>query len=92
MVANKEGELKTMVSRLEKYLDKRKLLLNVDKSKVLVFSKVGGGRKTEWRWKDKVIEEVRDFNYLGITLTKCGSLKGLLKERLKNANIVMRQV
>ena len=49
-------------------------------------------RKTEWRWKDKVIEEVRDFNYLGITLTKCGSLKSLLKERPKKANIVMRQV
>ena len=56
---------------------------------MLAFSKGGGGRrKTEWRWKDKVIEEVRDFNYLGITLTKCGSIKGLLKERLKKANIV----
>ena len=60
---------------------------------MLVFSKGGGGkRKREWSWKDKVIEEVRDFNYLGITLTKCGSLKGLLKERLKKANVVMRQV
>ena len=69
---------------LETKRDKRKHLLNVEKSKVLVFSKGGGGRrKIEWRWKDKVIEVVRDFNYLGITLTKCGSLKGLLKERLK---------
>ena len=32
------------------------------------------------------------FNYLGITLTTCGSLKSLLKERLKKANMVMRQV
>ena len=93
LIASKEEELKSMIIRLERYLDKRKLLLNVEKSKVLVFSKGGGGRrKTEWRWKDKVIEEVRDFNYLGITLTKCGSLKGLLKERLKKANIVMRQI
>ena len=61
LVASKEGELKSMINRLEKYLDKRKLLLNIEKSKVLVFSKGGGGRrKTEWIWKDKVIEEVRD--------------------------------
>ena len=33
-----------------------------------------------------------EFNYPGITLTKSGSLKGLLKEILKKANIVMRQV
>ena len=30
--------------------------------------------------------------FLNLTLTKCGSLNGLLKERLKKANIVMRQV
>ena len=66
LVANKEGEFKSMINRLEKYLDKRKLLLNVEKSKVLVFSK-GGRRKAEWRWKGEVIEEVGEFNYLGIT-------------------------
>ena len=27
-------------------------------------------RKTECKWKDKVIEEEREFNYLGITLKK----------------------
>ena len=85
LVASKEKELKRLISRLQKYLDKRKLMVNVEKSKVLVFSKGGGGRrrKTEWRWKGKVIEEVREFNHLSITLTKSDSLKGLLKERFK---------
>ena len=50
LVASKKGELKSMINRLEKHLDKRKLLLNVEKSKVLVFSKgEGWRRKTEWR-------------------------------------------
>ena len=50
LVASKKVELKSMISRIEKYLDKRKLLVNVEKSKVLVFSEVGGGRrKTEWK-------------------------------------------
>ena len=39
LVASKEGELKSMISRLEKYLEKRKLLVNVKKFKVLAFSK-----------------------------------------------------
>ena len=49
-VESKEEELKSRISRFEKSLDKRKLLVNVEKSKVVVFSKGGGGgRKTEWR-------------------------------------------
>ena len=60
---------------------------------MLVLSKEGEGRrKTEWRRKDKVIEEVRELNYLGIILTKSDSLKDMLKERPKKANVVMRQV
>ena len=39
LVASKEEELKSMISRLEKCLDKRKLLVNLEKSKALVFSK-----------------------------------------------------
>ena len=42
--------------------------------------------------EDNVMEDVREFNYLGITLLKSGSLKGLPKERLKKENIVMWQV
>ena len=65
LVASKEEELKSMISKLGKYPGKRKLLVNVEKSKVLVFSKGRGGRwKTEWRSKDNVREEVREFNYL----------------------------
>jgi len=45
LVASKEEELKSMISRLEKYLDKIKLLINVEKSKVLVFNKGGGRRR-----------------------------------------------
>ena len=65
LVASKE-EFKNMSSRLEKYLDKRKLQVDVEKFKALVFSR---GRRTERKWKDKILEEVREFNYLGITLT-----------------------
>ena len=35
---------------------------------------------------------MREFNYLGITSTKSGSLNGLPKERLRTTNIVVRKV
>ena len=38
LAANKKEELKSTISRLEKYLNKRKLLVNVEKSEVLVGS------------------------------------------------------
>ena len=83
---------------MKKYPNKRKILVVVEKSKLLVISIGGeeGRRKIEWKEKDKVLEEVRKFNYppnnSTIYLMKSGSLKGLLKERLKKAEIVMRQV
>ena len=50
LVASKEEKLKIMISKLQKYLNKRKLLVNVEKSKVLFISKGGRGRKkSEWR-------------------------------------------
>lgn len=45
LVANREDELKEMIKRLEKYLDRKKLWLNVEKSKVMEFRKRGGRRK-----------------------------------------------
>ena len=48
--------------------------------------------KIVWRWKEKEVVKVREFNYLGIILTKNGSIKSHLKETLKKANIVEFQV
>ena len=46
LIANKEEELKAMMKRLEHFLDRRKLNLNVEKSKVMVFKKGEEKKKT----------------------------------------------
>ena len=46
LIANKEDELKAMMKRLEHFLDRRKLNLNVEKSKVIIFKKGGEKEKT----------------------------------------------
>lgn len=45
--------------RLEKYLDRKGLVLDTGKTKVIRFGKGGGGRrrKISWRWKGKEIGE-----------------------------------
>ena len=45
LIANIEDELKATKKRLELILDGRKLNLNVEKSKTMVFEKGGGGKE-----------------------------------------------
>lgn len=50
VVAEEENEMRSMVERLEGYLDKKRLEVNTEKTKVMRFRK-GGGRlsKRDWR-------------------------------------------
>lgn len=44
--------------RMKRYLEKRDLVLNTNKSKLMVFKKGRGTKKKEkWKWGDKEIEE-----------------------------------
>lgn len=63
--------MKWLMKRLETYLEKKGLELNVDKIKIMRFRK-GKGRlnRERWRWKRKEIEEVKEFIYLGYKLQR----------------------
>lgn len=65
-MANEEKEMKEMMRRLEKYLDRKKLVLNESKSKMMMFEK-GSERKKKgtWNWKSTALEQVTEFTYLG---------------------------
>lgn len=54
MIAENEEEMRSMIEKLEGYLDRKKLELNTDKTKILSFRKGGRTRKRVWRWKGKV--------------------------------------
>ena len=69
LIANKEEELKAMMKRLEHFLDRRRLNLNVAKSKTMVFKKGGGKEKnTSSNWKGERVEEVKEMLYLGVKM------------------------
>lgn len=42
LIAEKEDEIKSMMDRLEGYLEKKRLELNAEKSKIMRFRKGGG--------------------------------------------------
>lgn len=49
LTAKREKEMKSMMEKLEGYLDRKRLVLNVGKTKVIRFRKVAGRKKAEWR-------------------------------------------
>ena len=54
-----------MIRRFGKYLERKGLQLNAEKSKVLIFHKGRGKQKREeWGWQGHSLEEVKGFKYL----------------------------
>ncbi|XP_078036902.1 uncharacterized protein LOC144470014 [Augochlora pura] len=68
LVTKREEELKGVIKRLENYLDKKELRLNVEKTEVMIFRKGGGKTKeTQWKWKGREIEV--NLNLASVTNT-----------------------
>ena len=82
LIANKDKELKAMMKRLEHFLDRRKPNLNVEKCKTMVFKKRRGKELELERWKGR---RDRQRNVV------FGD-KDAKNERMKRANVVMKQV
>lgn len=69
--------MRSMMGKWEGYLERKKLEMNVEKTKVIRFKRGRGRRdKRVWRWRGKVIEEVKEFRYLGYIMQKNGGAGG----------------
>jgi len=92
LVAKSEQELKSMMRRLKKYIDKKRLILSPEKSKVMVFERGRGKlRKREWKWEEEEVKEVKEIRYLGYIMQKNRGVKKHIEERLRRAVIAMKQ-
>lgn len=80
LMAETGNELKEMLKVLQKYTERRGLIVNVAKSKVLRFS--GSGRLSggKWIYGGEEMEEVRSFKYLGFVF----QIKGIYSEHIKD--------
>jgi hypothetical protein len=62
IVAKSKREMKEMMSR-GKYVRKKKLEVNVENTKMMVFNK-RKGEENEWKWEGRKTEQVNEFKYI----------------------------
>lgn len=87
LMAKEEEHKKSIIDRLEGYLDNKNLILNAGKTKIIRFRKRGGREsKRSWRWKGKKIEKVREFNYLGYVMQKNDGQEAQIRKSLKRCS------
>ncbi|KAH0816582.1 hypothetical protein GEV33_006209 [Tenebrio molitor] len=93
VLAREEKGMKEMLGSMEKYMRRKKLMVNVEKSKMMVFRKGGGRRKiNEWRWEKDKIEEVKEFKYLGYVMNERNTAAAHVRELVKKANKIIGAV
>lgn len=92
LIAERAQDLKEMMGRMKKYLEGKELVLNAEKSKILMFKRGRSAKKKEeWKWGEEDIEEVKSFKYLGYNFQKNGGTETHVRETVKKAMMAMRQ-
>jgi len=59
---------------------------------MLVFNRKSREKKEKWKWKDREIEEVQEFKYLGFVLNSNGNYKEHIKELARKGRLAARKV
>jgi len=62
LVAKNREAMMDMMLTLKSFLKDRRMELNTEKSKILVFNRKDREKKGRWVWKKKEIEEIHTFN------------------------------
>jgi hypothetical protein len=92
IVAKSEREMKEMMKNLGKYVRKKKVEVNVEKTKMMVFNKrKRKSEANEWNWEERKIEQVHTW-VLGYTFDGRATDKAHIREILRKANKAMGRV
>ena len=73
--------LQALLNNFNEYSKLWKLKVNIDKTKIMVFSTSRTAENVHFLYNEKEIETVTEFNYLGVTFTKNGKFK-LAKQKI----------
>ena len=88
IMAESACELQHALHEFQIYCSQWKLTVNVEKTKILVFSK-GPMLKTKFYYNNLVIENVKEFKYLGIVFSRTGSFSKAKKHLCEQAQKAM---
>lgn len=92
LVAKNREALLDMMDTLRRFTKERKLILNTEKTKIMVFNKGGKEKKEKWRWEGKEIEEVQNFKYLGFNFNRKGDYREHIKDLKKKGRLALNKV
>jgi len=86
LLAKGKNEMRRMMGRLERYMERKKLMVNVGKSKIIRFRKgEGRNRRMKWNWKGEEVE-VKSFRYLGYMMLRNQAVRGAYKRGIKESS------
>ena len=80
LFADSEEQLKEMLKILEEYCEENELAINTDKTKCMVFNKMGRLISREFYLAGVKLENVRSYKYLGFLVTPSGEINSGLKD------------
>jgi hypothetical protein len=80
-----ENDMQHALNCFKVYCETWKLTINIDKTKIVTFSK-GNPRKRDYFIGDDVVENVNEYKYLGIIFSKSGSFLKTKKYIAEQAN------
>ena len=89
LVAESEEDLQKLVTEFERVCTRRKLKVNVAKSKVMRSTRANDRAETRISMNGEQLEEVDSFKYLGSHVTKAGTVDEEVKYRVKEASKCM---
>ena len=76
LLGDSKENIHRLLNELDKVCERRKLKVNVSKSKVMVCGKSQRGEQLNLSLKGEILEEVDPFKYLGAIVGKNGGVQG----------------
>ena len=86
MLSKSEAGLQEKLNNLEAYCDSNKLSVNNKKTQCMIFSKTGRLiRKQRFTYKGSLLDNVREYKYLGFLVTPSGETRSGLEDLRRRA-------
>ena len=79
-------QLQNALNVLDDYCKKWRLTVNIEKTKIVIFSKGRTNRDYRFKFRDALIEILKEYKYLGVFLGQSGSYVSAKKHIAEQAN------
>ena len=84
-MAESAADLQNLLNSFADYVDIWKLKVNVDKTKIMFFSRGRPPANLFFQYNGSQLDIVNDFNYLGVVLSRTGSFKKAKQNNIDKA-------